>query len=533
MRKKLLEQLHNRLETLFSDVSAEPDGGERGRELARRASQRRELPTGWVWETDISGHYTWCSPEIERILGISPRELVGKPIYEAPMVGNGADQLQSTVASTQPISNFRLQAKAKSGRKYSLLLHALVRNDSAGRQVGYRGVAQVLDLDVPSSSRLTVSLPHLPDAVDATAPPPLLAAWGTVPGYEDDGQTLRPVQSAADDSRLQPTSDHGESLRVPISGPDSPVGVLEFDEPEDGSTWSAEDRELVEAVAQQLGSALQDMRSHQLTEQALEEMREADQLKSQFLANMSHELRTPLNSIIGFSRVILKGIDGPITDTQREDLNAIYNAGQHLLGLISDMLDISRIEAGKLDLTFGDVDLSEIINGVMTTAIGLVKDKPIELVTDVPDDLPHIRADSIRIRQVLLNLVSNASKFTEEGQIAVSARHIAKGERNDILVAVADTGIGIAPDNLEKLFEPFSQVDPSPTRKSGGTGLGLSIARHLVELHGGRIWVESTVDEGSTFAFTLPVEPPTLEDEDESETDGPGEDDAPASSEQG
>ncbi len=255
---------------------------------------------------------------------------------------------------------------------------------------------------------------------------------------------------------------------------------------------------------------MQDVRSHQLTEQALEEMREADQLKSQFLANMSHELRTPLNSIIGFSKVILKGIDGPVTDTQREDLTAIYNAGQHLLGLISDMLDISRIEAGKLDLSFEEVDVTEIMEGVMTTAVGLVKDKPIELLTDIPEEMPTILADRMRVRQVLLNLVSNAAKFTEEGQIAVSARHVTEPEP-EILIAVADTGIGISPQNVEKLFEPFSQVDPSPTRKSGGTGLGLSIARHLVELHGGRIWVESTLGEGSTFAFTLPLQPPAFD----------------------
>jgi signal transduction histidine kinase len=238
----------------------------------------------------------------------------------------------------------------------------------------------------------------------------------------------------------------------------------------------------------------------------MEEMREADRLKTQFLANMSHELLTPLNSIIGFSRVILKGIDGPITDAQEQDLEAIHSAGQHLLRLITDILDLSKIEAGRMELAFSDVDLGEIIRGAMSTAEGLVRDKPIRLKLDLPKDLPRIQADETRIRQVLLNLVSNAAKFTERGHIGISARVLERDERQEVLVAVFDTGPGIEPHNQERLFEPFSQVDASLTRKTGGTGLGLSISKRLVELHGGRIWVESKPGQGSTFAFTLPVQ---------------------------
>ncbi len=161
-----------------------------------------------------------------------------------------------------------------------------------------------------------------------------------------------------------------------------------------------------------------------------------------------------------------------------------------------------------MELAFTEVDLGDIIRGVMSTAVGLVKEKSIELILDIPDDLPPLQADNIRIRQVLLNLVSNAAKFTEEGHIGVSARTIKRGHQTDIVIAVFDTGPGIHLSDQEKIFEPFSQVDASPTRKTGGTGLGLSICRHLVELHGGVIWVESVPGEGSTFAFTLPYTPP-------------------------
>ncbi|MDI6696856.1 MAG: GAF domain-containing protein [Anaerolineales bacterium] len=261
---------------------------------------------------------------------------------------------------------------------------------------------------------------------------------------------------------------------------------------------------LVEAIGQQVGVAIENARAYKLTQKAMEEIREADRLKTQFLANMSHELRTPLNSIIGFSKVILKGIDGPITEQQTQDLTAIYNSGQHLLGLINDVLDLSRIEAGKMDLTFEEnVNLGEIIRSVMSTTIGLVKDKPIQLHTRIAPDLPPVRIDSMKIRQVLINLLSNAAKFTEEGSITVEAETSPQGD--EVIVRVIDTGPGIAAEDQTKLFQPFSQVDGSLTRKTGGSGLGLSICHHLIRMHGGRIDLHSELGKGSTFFFTLPV----------------------------
>jgi signal transduction histidine kinase len=508
MRRKLLDDLHDRLENLFTDVEKQPAETGSAEVAARRPSDRRELPSGWVWEMSLDGRYTWCSPEIERLLDIDPDDLIDRSLFDKPIVGASVAELEELVRQRQPVTNFKVKVEKPGGKQHTAVLHALVRNNEQGRPVGYRGVAQVVDLEPPKPSRLTMPAPQPPEHIDATSAPPLLPSWGSAPGYVDDGAGVRavhtPLIEPQGESRYEDTT-----LVIPITTGDTLLGELEFEAPTDGRRWAESDRVLAEEVGRQLGLALQDARSYQLTQQALDEMREADQLKSQFLANMSHELRTPLNSIIGFSKVILKGIDGPVTDNQHEDLTAIYNAGQHLLGLISDMLDISRIEAGKLDLSFEDVDVSEVIHGVLSTAVGLVKDKPIDLVTDVPEDLPTIHADRIRVRQVLLNLLANAAKFTEEGQIAVSARFVQAEPEPELLVAVADTGIGIAQSDLEKLFEPFSQVDPSPTRKSGGTGLGLSIARHLVELHGGRIWVESTVGEGSTFAFTLPLTPPS------------------------
>jgi signal transduction histidine kinase/DNA-binding response OmpR family regulator len=283
------------------------------------------------------------------------------------------------------------------------------------------------------------------------------------------------------------------------------VGVIDLQSGEIDA-FTQDDISILLALADQVAVAIDNARSYELAQEAINEMRELDRLKSQFLANMSHELRTPLNSIIGFSRVIIKGIDGPVTDLQEQDLSAIYNSGQHLLRLINDILDLSKIDAGKMELAFDDVNISELLQSVIPTVKGLIKDKQISLIQNIDPDIPIVRADAMRLRQVMINLLSNAAKFTDEGSITVSAAiEVGPNRQQEVVIKVSDTGAGIALADRSKLFQPFSQVDASPTRKTGGTGLGLSISRRLVELHGGRIDVTSELGQGSTFYFTLPL----------------------------
>ncbi len=328
-------------------------------------------------------------------------------------------------------------------------------------------------------------------------------------------ETLRPILTHLDDPDIDPaTRDYlklvgvDTNLLLPLVIKGRALGVIQIESWLGKREYSAEQINLGLTIANQTAAALENARLYEDQLETAEKLRELDQLKNQFLANMSHELRTPLNSIIGFSRVMLKEIDGPITGLQEQDLTAIYNAGHHLLGLINDILDLSRIEAKKMELNIEEIDLAAIVTSVMATARGLIKEQAVDLQLDLDPELPKLRADPTRIRQILLNLLQNSAKFTEEGFIRVEVRRqVSADNAPQVFISVQDSGIGISEDDLEKLFLPFSQVDPSPTRKTGGTGLGLSITRNLVELHGGTIKVSSEVGKGSTFSFVLPALP--------------------------
>jgi signal transduction histidine kinase len=233
------------------------------------------------------------------------------------------------------------------------------------------------------------------------------------------------------------------------------------------------------------------------------QLEEASRHKSEFLANTSHELRTPLNAILGYTELIQDNIYGDVPDKIREILERVQSNGRHLLGLINDVLDLSKIEAGQLTLSIADYSIKEVVQTVVTATESLADEKKLLLKTDIAEDMPPGEGDERRITQALLNLVGNAIKFTETGEVAVQAAAV----NGAFQVAVADTGPGISAADQQRIFEEFQQVDSSSTRKKGGTGLGLAISKKIIELHGGRIWVESELGRGSVFRFTLPVRP--------------------------
>jgi signal transduction histidine kinase len=241
---------------------------------------------------------------------------------------------------------------------------------------------------------------------------------------------------------------------------------------------------------------------------------EANRLKSQFVANMSHELRTPLNAIIGFSYILNQGLKGPLSVEQHDYLQRIYDSGEHLLGLLNDILDNAKLEAGRLDLHCEPISLELVAHDVLTRTMVLLGDKPIALCHEIRSDLPPVCADRLRVAQVLFNLLSNAVKFTEQGHIIlrayvapqlIDAAENGAAQPDQLVVEVEDSGIGIAEEHLSLIFEEFRQADESLSRRYGGTGLGLPISKRLVELHSGTLTVTSTLGRGSTFRFTLPL----------------------------
>lgn len=281
---------------------------------------------------------------------------------------------------------------------------------------------------------------------------------------------------------------------VPLHARGHTLGVMTFGTSDSSRRYSKEDLELAEEIGRRAAVAVDNAR---LFEQALA----ANQAKSDFLAVISHELRTPLNAIMGFTDLLAAGIPDPLTDAQAKQVARIDASARHLLELIDEILTFTRTETGREEVQYQKADLVQLIRSVTNSFEPLAREKGLAFHVDIPDRPTPIETDTRMVKQIIGHLLSNAVKFTERGEIAVSA----EVDSGQLVIRVRDTGIGLAPEDLERIFDPFVQIERALTREKGGTGLGLSVTRRLARLLGGDVTVESELGEGSTFTVTLPL----------------------------
>ncbi len=515
----------------------------------------------WVWEVDAKGVFTYCSPQVEGILGYRPEELIGKTPFDFMPEDEAArvrKHIREIAKHKQPIKDLESWKVHKGGHRVCLLTNGVPKLDGGGNLLGYRGVEKDITERKLMDDILRQSEERYRSLVENSVVAYLILEKGKVryankAALELFGYSLEEMLTREFDfvENLFPPEVRGkvkETMSHLGAGPfcecELPMwnkkrnwlyaiirgrlteyqgrGVIEVQiiDISKRKRMEEERQKFIEEL--QLAKEAEEENSARLSalvtelEKARRAAEEANVAKSQFLANMSHEIRTPMNGIIGMTDLAL---DTELTEEQRDYLNTVKESANALLCLINDILDFSKIEAGKLEMEKIDFDLQTTLEGTVETVAARAAGKGLELALDIEPGIPtRLRGDPGRLRQILVNLLGNAIKFTEKGEVVVEVKRAEGGaqaasrkpkveeDKVKLLFAVKDTGIGIPKDKQEKIFESFSQADGSTTRKYGGTGLGLAISKQLAGLMGGEIGVESKPGKGSRFWFTAVFE---------------------------
>ena len=454
--------------------------GELGQRISVKTGDELEVLADQF--NEMAGRLHDSYADLERKVATRTRELA-RSVSELRALGDVSQAVNSTLDLQNVLTTIVSKAVELSGTEAG----SIYVFDNAAQEFVLRathGMDQAM-IEEFRGHKLNLANPHIATAIERHEPI-------QIPDIRQE--PLTPLRN------LIERAGYRAILVAPLMRPGETVGLLVVRRRQAGQ-FSNGTVDLIKTFAAQSVLAIQNARLFSEIDEKSRQLETESKHKSQFVANMSHELRTPLNAILGYTELILDNIYGETPEEMRGVIERVQLNGRHLLGLINDVLDLAKIEAGQLTLSLADYSLKDMVDGVVVALEPLATEKCLAFKTDLPTRLPVGHGDERRIAQVLLNLVGNAIKFTDAGEVVIKA----SAADGSFTVAVQDSGPGIGPGDQARIFDEFQQADSSTTRKKGGTGLGLSIAKRIIEMHNGRIWVESELGKGSTFFFTLPI----------------------------